>query len=259
MRNARSSNIAFSFTRWLRFQSLYVGGRGATMDLSRLRSRRNILGLAVAGALTRVVPVRAAQTTAGCDIGFTYGLLTIGGTDCQLLSPPGMDGANISLPTHMVDGRSSSSTTAVDGAITSPQVTSPVTGTPTTPTSTTSLQAERQARLQKRRAKKRTKRGRTTAQRKKQSTRKKDRKITCDDFTTQKAAVEWLAQYPEDAESLDPNGDRLPCVELAKVSCSQFTDAEEAREWLKFYGYPVVNDPFGLYDETRQKICPAQG
>jgi hypothetical protein len=138
-------------------------------------------------------------------------------------------------------------------------VTPPVTGTSTVPTSTTSLQTERQARLQKHRTKKRTKRGRVTAQRKKQAARKKDRKITCDDFTTQKAAVEWLAQYPEDAESLDPNGDRRPCVELEKVSCSQFTDAEEAREWLKFYDYPVVNDPFGLYDETKQKICPAKG
>lgn len=229
------------------------------MNLSRLRSRRNILGLALAGALTRVMPVHAAQTTAGCDIGFTYGLLTIGGDDCQLLSPPGMDGANISLPIQMVDGRSSGSTPAVAGTATSSQATSPVTGTATPSTSTTSLQAERQARLQKRRTKKRTKRGRATAQRKKQSTRKKDRKITCDDFTTQKAAVEWLAQYPEDAARLDPNGDRRPCVELEKVSCSQFTDAEEARDWLKFYDYPVVNDPFGLYDETKQKLCPAQG
>jgi hypothetical protein len=258
MRTARSSSIACSCTFWLRFQPCEVGGRGATMNLSRLPSRRTILGLAVAAALTRVVPVRAAQTTAGCDIGFTYGLLTIGGADCQLLSPPGMDGTNISLPTHLVDGRSSS-TTAVDGTITPLQATSPVTGTSTTSTSTTSLQAERQARLQKRRTKKRTKRGRATAQRKKQATRKKDRKITCEDFTTQKAAIEWLAQYPEDTESLDPNGDRLPCVELAKVSCSQFTDAEDARAWLKFYDYPVVNDPFGLYDETRQKICPAKG
>lgn len=240
------------------------------MDLSKLRSRRNILGLAIAGALTRVVPVRAAQSTAGCDISFTYGLLTIGGDNCQLLSPPGMDGANIALPIQMVDDRGSGgNATTSSGGTTSSQG-SGVAGATTTTTSTsssstTSPQAERQARLKKHRDKKRRKRGRKTDQKQTQKGRKRTRRqaridalITCDDFATQKAAIEWLAQNPGDAAALDPNGDGLPCVELPRVSCSQFTDAKDARQWLRFYGFAVdASEPFGLYDGV--EICPAKG
>ena len=140
------------------------------MDLSRVHSRRTIVALALAGIAARVAPVRAAQTTAGCDIGFTNGLLTIGGEDCELLSPPGLDGANIGLPGHMVSGTGTPST---GGTATSAQETSSTTGTSTS--STTSPQAERQARLQKRRNKNRTHKGRKRDQRKTQASRKKTR------------------------------------------------------------------------------------
>lgn len=137
------------------------------MDLSRVHSRRTIMALALAGIAARVSPVRAAQTTAGCDIGFTYGLLTIGGEECELLSPPGMNRANIGLPGHMVSGNGAASARVT---ATSAQETSSLTSASTN--STTSPQAERQAHLQKRRNKNRTHKGRERDQRKTQAGRK---------------------------------------------------------------------------------------
>lgn len=222
------------------------------MDLSRVHSRRTIMATVLAGIAARVTTVRAAQSTAGCDIGFTNGLLTIGGEECELLSPPGLDGANIGLPGHMVSGNSSSST---GGTATSAQETSPT---------TTSPQAERQARLKKRRNKKRTKKGRRRNQRKTQADRKRTRKknriealITCKDFSSQKAAIEWMNQYSEDRAALDPDGDLIACEELPAVRCSQFSSQAEVKSWHKLMGFGET-DPFGLKGngQNADVFCP---
>ena len=229
------------------------------MDLSRVHSRRTIVALALAGIAARVAPVRAAQTTAGCDIGFTNGLLTIGGEDCELLSPPGLDGANIGLPGHMVSGTGTASTS---GTATSAQETSSLTSTSTS--STTSPQAERQARLQKRRNKHRTHKGRKRDQRKTQAGRKQTRKqsriealITCEDFSSQKEAIEWMNQYSEDRATLDPDGDLIACEELSAVRCSQFTSQAEVKSWHKLMGFQET-DPFGLKGngDNADAYCP---
>lgn len=253
------------------------------MDLSKLRSRRNILALALAGVAARVAPVKAAQSTAGCDIGFTYGLLTIGGDDCQLLSPPGMDGAQIGLPIQIVDGRGSSSTsTSTSTGTMSSQGTSTTgtstTSTPTSTTLTTSPQAERQARLQDRRSKKRRKRGRKTDQKQTQKGRRHTRRSTkrdeqeqadylatlkrCKDFTNQKSAIEYLAQYEDAQQFLDPDRDGIACEDLPAVTCKQVWVEEQDRagvtSWFKRHGFTSSNDPFGFYDADAKQFCPTQ-
>lgn len=240
------------------------------MDLSKLRSRRNILALALAGAAARVAPVRAAQSTAGCDIGFTNGLVTIGGADCELL---GSNGANVGLPIQLVDDRGSGSTSS-SGVATSSQGTS-TTGVSTTssPTTTTSsVQAERQAELQKKRDKKRTKRGRQTTKRKTKSNKKQTQKQTrrdgeeesarlanvarCSGFTTQKEAVEYIAQYGDDDRFLDSDRDGMACENLPPVTCDQFTTQPEAQSWWRRHDFTTSKDPYGLYDADAKKVCP---
>lgn len=253
------------------------------MDLSKLRSRRSILALALAGAASRVVPARA-QSTAGCEIGWTNGLLTIGGSDCKLLSPPGMDGAELGLPPQMVDGRTSGGTTpaTTSTSSTSSQGTSSTgtttTSSPSSTTSTTSPQAERQARLQAHRSKKRRKRGRRTDQKQTQKgrrhTQRKDRRDAqeeadtlaslkrCKDFTDQKSAVEYLAQYSDAQQFLDPDKDGMACEDLPPVTCRQVWTEEVDRQgvtsWFKRHGFTSSNDPYGLYDSDKKLFCPNQ-
>jgi len=261
------------------------------MDLSRLRTRRNILALALAGAATRVASARALQSTAGCDIGFTNGLLTIGGADCKLLSPAGMDGASIGLPPQMVDARTTSAPVSSSGG-TSSSTTSQGTSTtgttttssPSTTTSTTSPQAERQARLQEHRDKKRRKRGRKTDQKQTQKGRQQTRKKTrldaqeeqdrlasmahCSDFKDQKEAIEYLAQFTDEWETLDPDRDKVPCEDLKAVTCNQLRleegagladpdDIENAvQSWLKRSGFSGSNNALGLNADKDGVVCP---
>src|ERR1051325_4104769 len=78
---------------------------GARMDLSRLRSRRGILAMALVAAVARVVPVKA-QWTNGCEYGMTNGLVTIGGDNC-----------GVAVPGHMIDGTGTSLDDDANGTV----------------------------------------------------------------------------------------------------------------------------------------------
>lgn len=206
------------------------------MDLSRTRlPRRGVLALAAAAALARFLPARA-QSTAGCDIGFVNGLLSIGGADCGILSPPGLQGADISLPGHMVDA-----TGAADATSTS--------------TTTETPQQVRQERLQRRRDHRRNQRGNTRDRREDKQQRQGDRRraeadalTSCDDFRDQKEAIEWMTQFPDDRERLDPNHNGLACETLKAVTCSQFSSRNEVASWHERNGLGE-RDPYRLRDD----------
>jgi hypothetical protein len=245
------------------------------MDLSKLRSRRNILALALVGAAARVVPVRA-QLNAGCEYGITNGLVTIGGDNCDL-----------PVPQQMIDARTNAGGNTSGLGTVSSQGTS-ATGTTTTSspssTSTTSPQAERQARLQKRRDKKRRKRGRKTDKKHTKDTRRGTRKQArrdaqeeadrlaslkrCSDFANQKQAIEYMAQYGDEEDFLDPDNDKSPCEDLKPVTCDQLRREEGAdvapakveeavQSWLKRHGFSKSNNPLGL-PVAGDVLCPAE-
>lgn len=204
------------------------------MTLSRLRTRRSVLGLGWLGAaagLARAVPVRA-QSTAGCEIGFVNGLLSIGGAECGLLSPPGMSGANVALPGHLVDATGGGDATS-------------------TATTTQSPQEIRQERLQRRRDHQRRQRNNTRDRREDKQQRQGDRRraaadavTTCDDFSDQKAAIEWVTQFPADRDALDPNRNGLACETLKPVTCAQFGSRNEVESWHTRNA--ITGDPYRL-------------
>lgn len=238
------------------------------MDLSKLRSRRNILALALAGVGARVVPVKAMQLNAGCEYGITNGIVTIGGADCDLPVPQQMIDARTNADgDDSILGTASSQGTSTTGTST--------TSTPSTSTSTTSPQAERQAKLQEHRSRKRRKK---TSKRSNQDTkqgRRKTRKSAerdaqeeadrlaamaqCTDFIDQKSAIESLAQFEDEWETLDPDRDDLPCENLDALTCDQVWLDEKDRQgvtsWFKRHGYSGSNDPFGFYDDAKKVFC----
>ncbi len=79
---------------------------------------------------------------------------------------------------------------------------------------------------------------------------------TCDDFSTQKQAVEWLTDNPVDRKRLDPDNDSAPCQKLATVTCKAFTTIEEAKAWFNNNGFTDKKDPYKLYDSTAEVVCP---
>lgn len=200
------------------------------MDLSALRlPRRGVLALAVAAALTRSLPARA-QSTAGCEVGIVNGLLSIGGADCGILSPPGLQGANVALPGHMVDATDASDATST--------------------TSTETPQQIRQERLQRRREHRRRQRGNTRDRREDKQQRQGDRRrteaealTTCEDFRDQKEAIEWMKEFGDEA-ALDPNNNGLACETLRAVTCSQFGSRNEVESWHVRHG--LDSDPYKL-------------
>jgi hypothetical protein len=198
------------------------------MDLSRLRTRRGIVAALAAVAFSRVLPQPArAQLNADCEYGITNGLITIGGAECDL-----------AVPQHMVDGRSN--VDGDDGIVGS---------------TTESPNEIRTERLQRKRDHKREKRGRRTERNQDQQDRKVERRILCEDFSTQLQAVEAMSHSPSEAWRLDPDGDGIPCEELTPLTCSAFDDEAEATNWFNKMGYTKEYDPFKLYDKEADSVC----
>lgn len=193
---------------------------------TRLTRRRVVAGGSTLAALTALSA--AAQTApvtgvAGCEIGFVNGLLQIGGTECTLMTPPGL-GAAIDPPSTLTQFVADDGTISPDGAVAAD-------GTTTTETQ----QQVRTERLQAKRDKRRTQRGRRTDRQHDQNTRSSNRrrtrrtnrqtkrdaveaaKVYCEEFDYQEDAQKYLEQEwisDGDRERLDPNGDRIACVGL---------------------------------------------
>lgn len=205
------------------------------MDLSRARSRRGVVAALVAGAFARILPepVRA-QLNAGCEYNIVNGLVTIGGDNC-----------NVAVPGHMIDARSDTNSTSGNSTSTSTNAT----------TSVDSPNEIRQERLQRRRDHKRDKRYRRTNQKQDQKSRRHERKILCEDFSSQLQAVEAMAQNPWAAKKLDPDGDGVPCEDLRELTCGEFRDEAEATNWFNRMGYSKDFDPFKLFDKDAGSVC----
>lgn len=82
------------------------------------------------------------------------------------------------------------------------------------------------------------------------------KRATCDDFTTQKAAIEWLAHSPQDKQRLDPDNDGKPCETKTVVTCKTFSSQDEAKQWFNLVGFSKNNDPYGLWDTVTDSVCP---
>ena len=202
------------------------------MDLSRLRTRRGVVAALVAAAASRVLPAPVrAQLNSGCEYGITNGLVTIGGTDCH-----------VAVPGHMIDARSTTDSASAN------------TGTTST-TSTQSPKEIRQDRLERRRDHHKTKSSRRNRQHQERNQREQDRKILCEDFSSQLAAVEAMAQNPWAAGKLDPDGDGVPCEHLRELTCSEFRNEDEATNWFNRMGYSKTYDPFKLFDAEADSVC----
>jgi hypothetical protein len=84
------------------------------------------------------------------------------------------------------------------------------------------------------------------------------KRATCDDFTTQKAAVEWITDHPQDRKRLDPDEDGMPCAKLPTVTCKAFSSPQEAANWFVHNGFTPAHDPYHLVDEETGKVCVAK-
>jgi hypothetical protein len=82
------------------------------------------------------------------------------------------------------------------------------------------------------------------------------KRATCDDFRDQKEAVEWLTDHPKDQDRLDPDGNRAPCAKLPPVTCKAFDSIEAAKAWFTTNGFTETKDPYHLYDDTAEVVCP---
>ena len=229
------------------------------MDFSSLRTRRGFVSVLLSGLGLSLAETARAQSLAGCQIGFVNGLLEISGADCELLTPPGLGGAQVSPPSSIAaPGAEAAQSTGTPS--TSSTSTTGTTGTtqPTTPQQARKLRRRdhHQQKKQNNHDHKKTKRNRKQTQQQDKRTRKRDRITSCDDFTTQMAAVEWLAQHPEDAKRLDPNGDGAACEELPPVKCSSFSTQADAEDWAHLYGFTPAHDPYNLYRGANDEICP---
>lgn len=169
------------------------------------RSRRGLLAFLAGFVALRIVPVRAQ--TQDCVIGHVNGLLTVAGDNCAMLNPPLLGGAQIEAPSHLA-GEIIADETADTAA-----------------TDATTLEQERTEKLQAKRDKKHDKRGRRTNQKHDQRARRRNRDqdkrerkndalITCEDFSSQEDANNWLKQFSEDAAILDPDNDGIACEHL---------------------------------------------
>lgn len=205
------------------------------MDLSRLRTRRGIVATLVSAAFARALPepVRA-QLNSGCEYGITNGLVTIGGDNC-----------NLAVPQHMIDDRTNANSNSSNSTATSTNVN----------TNVDSPKEIRQERLRRRRDHHKTKSTRRNRQSQERSQRKQDRKILCEDFSSQLAAVEAMAQNPWAANKLDPDGDGVPCEDLRALTCGEFRNEDEATNWFNRMGYSKEYDPFKLFDAETGGVC----
>jgi hypothetical protein len=79
---------------------------------------------------------------------------------------------------------------------------------------------------------------------------------TCDDFSTQKQAVEWLTDHPKDKNRLDPDGNFAPCANLPTVTCGAFSNQKEAINWFNHNNFTQRRDPYGLHNAQTGSICP---
>lgn len=191
-----------------------------------------VLATALVAAVARVMPAKA-QWTNGCEYGITNGLLTIGGADC-----------GIAVPGHMIDGTGNSLDDNSDGNVGS---------------FTDTRKEDRQDRLLDRRDQHKTKSTRNNRQRQERNQRRQDRKILCEDFSSQFAAVEAMAQNPWAAKKLDPNGNGVPCEHLRALTCDEFDDAADATNWFNRMGYSATFDPFKLFDAETGGVCTVRG
>jgi hypothetical protein len=202
------------------------------MNLSRLRSRRGVLAMSLAAALSRVVPVKA-QLGNGCEYTFINGLLTIGGEEC-----------GIAVPGHMIDGTGNSLDDDTDGNVGNFNDT---------------RNEDRQDRLFDRRDRKRDKRSRRTNQKQDQHTRRHERRVLCEDFDTQLEAVVAMSENPSYANKLDPDGDGIPCERLTPLTCAALGTEAQATSWFHKMGYTPTYDPFKLYDAETGGVCTVRG
>lgn len=185
--------------------------------------------MALAAALSRMAPVKA-QLGNGCEYTFINGLLTIGGDKC-----------NVAVPGHMIDGTGNK---LDDNPATS-----------SIGSFSNTRNEERQDRLQDRRDRRRDTHYRRRKRSRNTKDRRHERKILCEDFTSQLRAVEAMAQAPWAARKLDPDGDGVPCEHLRALTCDEFDDAADATQWFKRMGYSATYDPFKLYDEETKGAC----
>jgi hypothetical protein len=230
------------------------------MDFSSLRTRRGLFRLFLAGFGLRFADTARAQTTAGCQIGFVNGLLQISGANCELLTPPGLGGAEVSPPSSLAPIVEAPQTTGTTSTTSTSTTSTGTTGT----SQPTTLKQERmlrrrqhhQQKKQNNHDHKKSKRNRKQTHKKDKRTRQRERITSCSDFSTQKAAVEWLAQHPEDAKRLDPDGNGAACENLPAVTCKDFSTQADAEDWATLYGFTPQRDPYNLFRGANDAVCP---
>lgn len=208
------------------------------MVLSSRFSRRGVVALVAALGLQRLTLARAQ---APCSVQFVNGILQFN-QDCAAIDAPGMNGMAVAPPSHLIVAQDASTTTA-----------------------TTSPQQVRQERLQRRRDRRGNKRGRKRDRKDKgQLKRRTERaealaaEITCDDFSTQKQALDHMAQFGDPDAILDTDRDGLSCEHLMPVTCSQFSTQKDAEVWFNARGFvDGNNDPFKLVEvvDGKRSVC----
>ncbi|MCC6177050.1 MAG: hypothetical protein IT305_17210 [Chloroflexi bacterium] len=196
--------------------------------------------LAALRSLLPLAAVRraAAQSVNGCGISVVNGLLQID-PECVITGP---SGPQVTAPAHLAPQAVTTSTNAASPA---------------------DIRAER---MQRRRDNKHTRHFnrrdnrrdhsyRRRRRRTLRNRRQRDRIITCADFFNQKDALDFLAQYGQYANVLDPDGDGFPCEHLAPVTCSAFRNQSEARSWFERRGFTPANDPYKLVADGKTTPC----
>jgi hypothetical protein len=212
-------------------------------------TRRSVVGLLAAALGFHGREPARAQTAAGCQYGFVNGLLQITGATCELSVPSHLSGPQSAAPAPAPLASSASQPSVGSGLATTPGGT-----TATTPQRARQLRrrAHHQRKKDNAHLHKKTKRSRQEAQR----NRKAANRITCEDFTSQKAAVQHLGQFPEDAAVLDPDGDGAACEHLPPVSCQDFASHDDAEVWVALYGFSPAKDPYHLFRGAANALCP---
>lgn len=203
-------------------------------------TRRHLFGLLGGAASIALAEIARAQTTDGCEIGFVNGLLTIGGAECEVLQA---GGAQVAAPSHLA------------GEVVTQEQDA------TTASSTTDRATQEEIQQRRRDHKQRKKDNKRSQKRDKRNRaenrheRNRNAKTSCDDFSDQKEAIEWLAQFPEDADLIDPDGDGLACEHLDQVRCNDFSNEEEAQAWVDQFGFTPQDDPFNLFKQNDLTPC----
>lgn len=194
------------------------------------RTRRQVLH--AAGGLIALLAPRStsAQDVHQCDVEWVNGLLAVGGPECDLPGvPPHLAGSVIPnggfVTERATNDEFAASGTSTTGMSTTGYTTS---GGPLTPRERRLRRREHhQQKFDNNHAHRQVKHDRHRVHRQ----RKRESRWICDDFTTRKAAQNWLAQHPEDARWLDPDGDGIACEHML-VTCDEFSSQKDAIEWI---------------------------